>query len=84
MGKETVGYDVLGGTSSLCFDQCAKIASRKATFIGKPGYRRKAFTLGVIIDVVIEQGDELLHHIVVYLLTREELTVVEAQAVVEQ
>lgn len=34
MGEQTVGNDVLGGTSGLCLHQCTEIACGKAALVG--------------------------------------------------
>lgn len=65
MGEQTVGNDVLGGTSGLSLHQCAEIACGKAALVGKSGYRRQTFALGFGVDIIVKQGDEFLHHAVV-------------------
>lgn len=84
MGEQMVGNDVLGGTPHLRLHQCTKVSCGKAALFGKVSDRRKPLMQGFGPDIVIKQGDELLHHAVVNLLTGDELAVVEAQAVVEE
>ena len=82
--KQTIVDHTLGGFAGLSLDQFSEIFGRIAAFVGKVGYGRQPLTLRFTGNVFIEQRDELLYHRMINLLACDELTVVEAQTVVQQ
>ena len=82
--KQSVVNYTLSGSASLGLDQFAEIFGRIAAFVGKVGYSRQPLVHRFLCNVFIEQRDELLYHRMINLLACDELTVVEAQTVVQQ
>ena len=82
--KHSVINHAFCGSTCLCFNQFAEIFSRITAFVCKVGYGRQALMLRFLNNVVIEQRNELLYHRMIYLLTCDELAVVETHTVVQQ
>ena len=80
--KNSAADEILGGASGLCLYQLAEISGRQIAFVGKVSHRRKSFLFSRCLDVFFQELFEFLHHRVVNLLARDELAVVESQAVV--
>lgn len=83
-GKKVAGDEVLGRTAGLNPHQLAKIAAGETAFVSEIGHRGQALAMGFRGDIVLQQRLKLLHNGMVYLLARHELTVVEAQTIVQK
>ena len=84
MGKKVVGNDVLGGTTGFHAHQIAEISARQTAFFGKISYRGQTIAKGFCGDIIIKQLHEFPDHRMVDLLAGDELSVVEAEAIVQQ
>ena len=82
--KQSVVDQALSGFARLGLDQFAEVFGRIAAFVGKVGNGGQPFTFRLLGNVFVEQRDESPYHRMIYLLARDKLAVVEAQAVVKQ
>ena len=84
-GDEFELYVFLGGLPGLLLDQIPEIVGRQAQLPGTILHRRNPVALGLpVVEVVVQQSFKTGQHVVVHIRPRDELPLVEAQAVVEQ
>lgn len=78
-------YQFLGRATSLLLDEVAEIVGGEEAVLGEIFHGGQSFPLSpVACEIVVKQSLELGEHVLVHLFTGDELTVVEAHAVVEQ
>lgn len=82
--QKSVGNDVFGRATSLGFYKFAKIFWGVVALVRKVGHGGETLGGGEVGQIVIEHLGELTDHGVVNLLSCNELTVVETEAIVEQ
>ena len=71
--------------AGLFLHQVAEVVGREEHLVGEILHRRQSVPLGLVaVEIVVEQSLEACQHIAVRILSCDELSVVEAHAVVQQ